>query len=165
MNDELPASRTQLKKQMTALQELGEALVELAPAQLAEMALPEALHDAVLAARGMTRFEARRRQLQYIGRLMRHVDAEPIRERLERWQAASREHTARVRGLERWRERLLADDDALPEWIRLHPRVDARKLRALVRDARRERELNQPPRRYRELFRLLRETSEMMNDE
>ena len=165
MSEEIPPSRTQLKKQMTALQDLGAELVALTPAQLAEMALPETLHEAVMAARRITRFEARRRQLQYIGRLMRHVDPEPIRARLERWKASSRERTAHVHRLERWRERLLADDGALPELVREHPRVDTQRLRALVRNARRERDLNQPPRCYRALYRLLRETLETMNDE
>ena len=165
MTEEIPLSRTQLKKQMTALQKLGSELVLLNPEQLAEMALPESLHDAVTAARQITRFEARRRQLQYIGKLMRHIDPEPIRARLERWKASSREHTARVHRLERWRERLLADDAALPELLREHPHADTQQLRTLVRNARRERELNQPPRNYRALFKALRETLEMMNDE
>ena len=165
MTDEIPLSRTQLKKQMTALQALGSELVSLNAEQLAEMALPESLHEAVMAAKQITRFEARRRQLQYIGKLMRHIDPEPIRARLERWNASSREHTARVHRLERWRERLLADDAALPELVRHHPHADIQRLRTLVRNARRERELIQPPRNYRALFKLLRETLEMMNDE
>jgi ribosome-associated protein len=165
MTEEIPLSRTQLKKQMTALQELGSELVSLTPAQLAEMALPESLHEAVMTAKQITRFEARRRQLQYIGKLMRHIDPEPIRARLDRWTASSLEHTARVHRLERWRERLLADDAALPELLREHPRADIRRLRTLVRNARRERESNQPPRNYRALFKLLRETLEMTNDE
>jgi ribosome-associated protein len=165
MTEEIPLSRTQLKKQMTALQELGSELVSLNPEQLAEMALPESLHEAVMAAKRITRFEARRRQLQYIGKLMRHINPEPIRTRLDRWKTSSREHTARVHRLEHWRQLLLADDTALPELVREHPRADTRQLRTLVRNARRERELNQPPRNYRALFRLLRETLEMMNDE
>jgi ribosome-associated protein len=164
MTDEIPPSRTQLKKRMIALQALGAELVSLNPAQLAEMALPEPLHDAVMAAKEITRFEARRRQLQYIGKLMRHVDPEPIRARLDRWKAPTREHTARVQRLERWRERLLAEDTALPEFVREYPHADAGRLRVLVRNARRERELGQPPRNFRALFKLLRETLEMMND-
>ena len=163
MTEEIPLSRTQLKKQMTALQELGSELVSLTPAQLAEMALPESLHEAVMTAKQITRFEARRRQLQYIGKLMRHIDPEPIRARLDRWKASSLEHTARVHRLERWRERLLADDTALPELLREHPHADIQQLRTLVRNARRERESNQPPRNYRALFKLLRETLDMMN--
>jgi ribosome-associated protein len=156
MPDELPPSRTQLKKQMAELQELGAELTQLNFEQLAAMALPEPLQDAVLAAQRMTRFEARRRQLQYIGRLMRHVDPGPIRAHLERGKASSREHTARLHHLERWRERLLADDAALTELAREHP-CDLQRLRALVRNARREREAHAPPRSYRALFQALRE--------
>jgi ribosome-associated protein len=155
--DEIPPSRTQLKNQMTALQDLGAELVLLNPDQLAEMALPETLHEAVAAAQCITRFEARRRQLQYIGKLMRHVDPEPIRAQLERWKASSREHTAQLHRLERWRERLLSDDTALAELARDYPRADIQRLRTLARNAKRERELNQPPRSYRALFRILQE--------
>ena len=161
MPDETPPSRTQLKKQMAELQELGAELTRLNPEQLAEMALPERLQDAVLAAQRMTRFEARRRQLQYIGRLMREVDPAPIRAHLDRWQASSRKHTARLHQLERWRERLLADDAALTELAREHP-CDPQRLRTLVRNARREREANAPPRSFRALFRAL---GEIVNGE
>lgn len=155
MSDEFPLSRTQLKKQMTELQDLGAELTLLNSEQLAEIALPESLQEAVLAAKRMTRFEARRRQLQYIGRLMRQVDPQPIRAHLERWKASSREHTARLHQLERWRERLLADDAALTELARAHP-GEMQRLRTLVRNARRERDANEPPRSYRALFQLLR---------
>src|SRR5512139_2552220 len=102
MSEDVLLSRTRRKKQVAALQELGAELVALNPEQLAAMGLPESLHEAVLAARQMTRFEARRRQMQYIGKLMRHVDPEPIRAHLERWSRASREHTARLHRIERW---------------------------------------------------------------
>lgn len=156
MPDEIPLSRTRLKKQMTELQDLGAELTLLNAEQLAEIALPESLQDAVLAAKRMTRFEARRRQLQYIGRLMRQVDPGPIRAHLERWKASSREHTARLHQVERWRERLLADDAALGELARERP-CDIQRLRTLVRNARREREANAPPRSFRALFQALRE--------
>jgi ribosome-associated protein len=156
MPAEVPLSRTRLKRQMTELQDLGAELTLLNPEQLAEIALPESLHEAVLAAQRMTRFEARRRQLQYIGRLMRQVDPDPIRAHLERWKASSREHTARLHQVERWRERLLADDAALTELAREHP-CDTQRLRTLVRNARHEREANTPPRSFRALFQALRE--------
>ena len=154
MPDEILLSRTRLKRQMTELQKLGEALTGLNAGQLAEIALPESLHEAVLAAQRMTRFEARRRQLQYIGKLMRGIDPVPIRAHLERWQASSREHTARLREIERWRERLLEDDAALGDFAREHPR-DLQRVRTLVRNARRERDAGAPPRSYRALFREL----------
>jgi ribosome-associated protein len=158
MTGEVSQSRTQRKREMTALQDLGAELVLLNAAQLQEMALPESLHEAVIAAQRMTRFEARRRQLQYIGKLMRQVDPVPIRAHLERWRASSHEHTAQLHRVERWRERLLADEAALSELAREHPHADLQQLRALVRNSKREQERNLPPRSYRALFKLLRET-------
>lgn len=156
MRRELP-SKTRLKKQMLALQDLGAALVALNEEQLVSLALPDRLHEAVLAAKRVTSFEARRRQLQYIGKLMRTVDPEPIRARLDEWKASSREQAARLHHLERWRERLLADEAALAELLSAYPHADTQQLRALVRNAQRERDANQPPRSYRALFQLLRE--------
>ena len=156
VTDETPQSKTQRKKQMTALQDLGAELVELSEQQLAQIALPETLHDAVTAARQTTRFEARRRQLQYIGKLMRNIDPGPIRAQLDIWQNTSREHTAWLHRVERWRERLLADEAALQEFVGEYPRADIQQLRTLVRNALRERELSKPPRSYRALFHSLR---------
>lgn len=165
MTNETPPSKTQLKKRMLALQDLGAELVALGEEQLTAMALPDNLHDAVVEAKRITRFEARRRQLQYIGKLMRTIDPGPIRKRLDAWRASSREHAAWLRHVERWRERLLGDEAALAEFVSAYPHADARQLRALVRNAQHEGVVNKPPKSYRALFRLLRETIEMMNDE
>ena len=120
--------------------------------------LPEHLLDAVLDARRITKFEARRRQLQFIGKLMRNVDAEPIRAQLAAWKAVSRAHTARLHSIERWRARLLEDDDALAELLRAHPQADARP----AADPRAQREARagrgQPPKSFRALFQLLNQT-------
>ena len=156
MSDELP-SKTQRKKQMLALQDLGTELVALNEDQLTAMALPDNLHDAVLEAKRITKFEARRRQLQYIGKLMRTIDPEPIRARIDVWKATSREHTAQLHLTERWRERLLADEGVVGELLSAYPRADAQQLRTLVRNAQRERQLNAPPKNYRALFRMLQE--------
>lgn len=156
MAGELP-SKTQRKKQMLELQDLGVDLVALDDDQLMAMALPENLHDAVLEARRITRFEARRRQLQYIGKLMRTIDPGPIRARIDAWKIRSREHTARLHLIERWRERLLADEAALGELAASYPNTDAQQMRALVRNAQRERRLDAPPKSYRALFQALRE--------
>jgi ribosome-associated protein len=150
-------SKTQRKRAMHELQALGERLVGLNPEQLAAIALPEDLHDAVEHARRITKHEARRRQLQYIGRLMRDVDPEPIREKLRAWDGVSTEETARVHRIERWREELLGDDGAIGALVRAHPSIDTQHLRALVRNAREERTAGRPPRAYRELFRTLRD--------
>ncbi len=157
MQDEEKPSKTQRKRAMHELQALGERLIELNPEQLASVALPEALHDAIEQARHITRHEARRRQLQYVGRLMRHVDPEPIREKLKTWDGVSVEETARLHRIERWRDSLLEDDSAVASLAETHPGIDTRRLRALVRRAREERNAGRPPHSTRELFRTLRE--------
>ncbi|MBI4195488.1 MAG: DUF615 domain-containing protein [Betaproteobacteria bacterium] len=164
MTDDRP-SKTQRKKTMLALQDLGAELVALNEAQLATISLPERLHEAVNAARRMTSFEARRRQLQYIGKLMRAMDPEPIRARLDIWKAPSREHTARLRQLEHWRGRLIDEETALAEFVSAYPRADAQRLRTLVRNTRHERATDAPPRSYRALFRLLRDTLERKEED
>jgi len=157
MSEERP-SKTQLKKQMHDLQALGAELVELNEQQLASIDLPERLLDAVKDARRMTKFEARRRQLQYIGKLMRDIDPEPIRSRLDAWKSVSRAHTARLHLLERWRTRLLEEPEAITELMREYPHADTARFRLLVRNTHREREAGQAPRSYRALFHLLSET-------
>jgi ribosome-associated protein len=152
-----PPSKSSRKRDMTALQKLGAQLVELNEQQIASMQLPEALLEAVLEARRLTKHEAKRRQLQFIGRLMRDIDAAPIRDRLEEWRGQGREHTAQLHTLERWRDELIAGDPALERFLREHPGADSQKLRTLIRNARREQGAASPPKSYRELFRVLRE--------
>jgi ribosome-associated protein len=108
-------------------------------------------------AKRFTKHEARRRQMQYIGRLMREVDPKPIREKLKIWDGVSHEHAARQHRIERWRERLLEDEAALAELAREHRGIDTQRLRALVRSARDEQASGRPVKNYRELFRALRE--------
>ena len=157
MSDDLP-SKTQRKREMHDLQALGAELVELNEQQLASMDLPERLLDAVQEARRMTKFEAKRRQLQYIGKIMREVDPEPIRDRLAAWKAVSTESTARLHAIERWRTRLLEEEDAMTELMREYPHANSARLRTLVRNATSEREAGQPPKSFRALFQLLIET-------
>ena len=154
MSEELP-SKTQRKKDMHALQDLGAELVALTDQQLASIDLPERLHDAVQDARRMTKFEAKRRQMQYIGKIMRDIDPEPIRKRLAAWKSVSHAQTARLHAIERWRTRLLEEDRALTDLLREHPGADAVRLRQLVRGAHDERQAGRPPRSYRALFKLL----------
>ncbi len=156
--EELKPSKTQIKRRMLELQALGERLVGLNAKQLQSIGLPEGLHDAVTEAREMTRHEARRRQLQYIGRLMRDVDPAPIQEKIAVWDGQSLDHTARVHRVERWRDRLLEDDGAFAEIMAEHKGLDTQRLRALIRSARQEHQLGKPRRHYRELFKFLRET-------
>jgi ribosome-associated protein len=152
-------SKTRRKQEMHALQKLGAALVELPDAQLSSLRLPEALAQAVREARSIASREGRRRQLQYIGRLMREVDPEPIRARLEDIEGSSAAATARHRRTEQWRARLLEDDAALTDFACEHPGADLQTLRALIRNARREQKEGRAPRAFRELYRVLREAA------
>jgi ribosome-associated protein len=151
-----PPSKTRRKAQMDALQDLGETLLELSPARLSELTLPERLVEALEAARRITQREARRRQMQFIGRLMREVDPAPIRERLARWADGPNPEKARLHKVERWREQLLSDRAALDRLCAEQPGADRPRLSALIEDARAERARGEPPRAFRELYRALR---------
>jgi len=151
------SSKTQRKKAMHALQDLGTELVALNGQRLGSLALPEPLLEAVQDAQRLKGHEARRRQIQYIGRLMRDVDPAPIRERIAAWQGVSRTHSAWLHDLERWRERLLGDPDALFELAGLHPGADLQHLRTVIRNARLEAEACKPPKHFRTLFQALKE--------
>jgi ribosome-associated protein len=148
-------SKTRRKQEMHELQALGADLARLSEAQLAAIELPEELREALLEAKRITSHEAKRRQMQYVGRLMRGLDPEPIRVRLGEIEGNSARATARHRRLESWRERLLDDDAALTEFAAEHPGADLQALRTLIRNARKEAGEGKPPRAYRELFRVL----------
>ena len=140
---------------MHALQDLGEELVALDADKLASLDLPEGLVDAIASARTITRHEARRRQLQYIGRLMRDVDPEPLRAALAKWVHGSAQERARFTLLERWRDRLLGESDGVHAFIEAYPHAHVDDLAQLVVDAREERARGGPPHKSRALFRLL----------
>jgi len=150
-------SKTRRKREMHELQALGVALVALPEGMLQAMALDAKLLEAVLEAKRITAHEGKRRQIQYIGRLMRDVDPAPIRARIAELEGSSAQATARHRRLEAWRERLIGDDEALTAFAAEHPRADLQALRALIRNARKEASLGKPPHAFRELFRLLKE--------
>ena len=158
MEDTTRASKTQRKQEMTELQALGERIVALNEAQIAAIEMPEFLRDAVMEARRIKGHESRRRQMQYIGRLMRDVDPAPIREKISQWDGQSSSNVALEHSIIRWRERLLEDEAALTGFARQYPGADIRQLRLLVRNANAERAAGKPPRSFRELFRLVRET-------
>ena len=153
-------SKTQRKNEMLELQALGAALVELSDSQLAQFTLEPRLREAVDEAKRIKSHGARKRQIQYIGRLMRDLDADPIRAGLAAIEGGSAQATARHRRLEAWRERLLADDEALTEFAAEHPGSDLQALRALIRNARKEAKEQKPPRAYRELFRFVKQCSD-----
>ena len=151
-------SKTKKKRAVEELQKLGAALVALAPGQLAALALPEELLAAVREAQRIASHEARRRQVQYIGKLMRAIDPEPVRAALAELAGRSAAARARQRRLEQWRERLIGDDAALTQFVSEHAGADLQALRALIRNARSEITEGRPPRAQRELFRFLRES-------
>jgi ribosome-associated protein len=155
--DQEIVSKTRKKREMHELQALGVALAELSESQLKEMRLGEDLLEALLEAKRIRSHEAKRRQMQYIGRLMREVDPAPIRSRLAELEGSSAQATARHRRLETWRERLLGDDEALTAFAAEHPGADLQALRTLIRNAKKEQKEGKPPRAYRELFRVLKE--------
>jgi len=154
---DLPPSKTKIKQQMLELQDIGEELVALSKDQLAQLDLPENLRDAIHERHRINKFGAQRRQMQYIGRLMREVDTGPIVARLKAWKGYSQQHTAHLHQLERWRDRLLESDDALTELLAGHPQTDIQHLRALIRNAQKEQEAGKPPKNYREIFQVLKE--------
>ena len=158
-DDEILApSKTQRKQQMDALQTLGEELVGLSSDQVKKIDIPDSLRDAVRAAQRMTRpDEAKRRQMQYIGKLMRSVDVEPIRAALDQVRGESAGETAKLHRLEQLRSALLADEKALHEIATRYPSIDLQHLRSLRRSALKEQHENKPPRSYRAIFQLLKE--------
>jgi ribosome-associated protein len=155
--DQEIVSKTRKKREMHELQALGAALAALPEGQLKAMGLDAALLEALLAAKRITSHEAKRRQMQYVGKLMRQVDAAPIRSRLAELEGHSAQANARHRRLEAWRERLVADDEALTEFAAAFPGADLQALRTLIRNARKEQKESKPPHAYRELFRVLKE--------
>lgn len=157
--EELPLSKTKIKQQMHDLQHLGEQLIGLPADKLAELDLPENLLDAIHDMKRIShsKFGAQKRQRQYIGRLMREIEPAPIIARLEAWSGNSREHNAWMHQLERWRDRLLENEDALTELLAAHPGADAQRLRSLIRNAIKEKELAKPPKSYREIYQALRD--------
>ena len=152
-------SRSQLKREMLWLQELGAKLAALSEEELQVLSLPENLLDAIREYKRTPTHGGRRRQMQYIGKLMRGFDVESARaavETLERRRAAEAQvlHEA-----ERWRTRLIASDEALTEWVAKHPDSDARKLSNLIRAARDAPTDAASRRALRELFRFIRATT------
>ncbi len=148
-------SKSQLKRDMHALQALGEALIALPKDALKRMPMPEKLDDAVREARRITDHEGRRRQVQYVGRVMRTLlddETAALRLALDTQRGVNKAETARLHWIERTRDKLLADDTALTDFIRQHPGVDPQEGRMLIRNTRRETLQGKPPRYYRELF-------------
>jgi ribosome-associated protein len=129
-------SKSQIKREMLALQKLGEKLVDLSPAQIEKIPLNQLLIDAIAEARLIRSREGKRRQMQYIGRLMRKIDAGPVEAAIEKIELKSREGKAAFHKIERWRDRLIAEDDtAIEDLLGQFPDIDRQHLRQLVRNA------------------------------
>lgn len=153
-------SKSQAKREMLALQALGEQLIGLRQSQIAKIEMPRELRDAVLFAKGLKKGEALRRQMQYIGALMRETDPEPIRKALDEIGSGKTEDAQQFKRLEQWRDALVDGNDKLLEDILdFFPDADRQRLRLLVLNARKEKEGNNPPKSFRSLFRYLRELS------
>lgn len=157
-----PPSKSQLKREAQAVQALGKELVELPAAHysvvMARLALPEAVREAIDACRHIRARGGHKRQLQYIGKLLRGIDVEPIRIALEGLAGKDRAETAMLHRVERWRERLIAEGDAaLAELLDEYPAAERQSLRQVVLKARKEQAAGQPPAAARTLFRMLRE--------
>jgi ribosome-associated protein len=164
-------SRTDLKKESAEVQKLGEALVTLRSDLLDALALPEKLLDALAEAGRITNFEGKRRQMQFVGKLMRGLDEatlDAVREALATQHAGSARETLALHEAERWRDDLIARDEAVGEWLARYPDTDSQQLRSLVRQARKDRPTPDADaasrglaprqgRAYREIFQLVRE--------
>jgi ribosome-associated protein len=153
-------SKSQLKREMTALQKLGEELVAEPRDRVKRVPLPEDVRDAILECQQIKDHEGRRRQMQYVGKKMRTLDEEEIalvQKTLDSWRGLSKADTASMHALERRREKLLKDDGALTELLAQHPELDVQHLRTLIRNARKEQAENKPPKAYRELFQILKQ--------
>jgi ribosome-associated protein len=151
-------SKSQLKREMTALQKLGAELVEEARDRVKRIPMPEDVRDAILECQQIKDHEGRRRQLQYVGKKMRSLNEEEvavIQATIDSWKGASKAETAALHALERQRDKLLADDEALTLLLTRHPQVDVQHLRTLIRNARKEVSENKPPKAYREIYQLL----------
>jgi len=166
-------SRTELKRESTELQKLGESLLTLRADLMQRLQLPEKLVEALADAKRITNFEGKRRQMQYVGKLMRGLDEDAlqaIRDALDEQRQGSAGEALALHRAEQWRDKLVESDEALQEWLAAYPETDTQQLRALIRQARKD----APPdrdatsrglaprhgRAYREIFQLVRQQLE-----
>jgi ribosome-associated protein len=157
--DERP-SKTQRKKASHDLQDLGEALVALPESRTEALPMSDTLRDAVGEYRRTRSHEGRRRQMQFIGKLMRQTDVEPIRQAVTEMQLGRAKDSLALHESERWRAELIADDAALTRWVQQNPDGDLQHLRTLVRNARKDAALapeQRSGRAYRELFQFIKQ--------
>lgn len=150
-------SKSQVKREMHALLDMGKELVNLSKEQFAKIDLPEEIRDAVVEARNIHQHGAHKRQLQYIGKRLRSVDAEHIREQIDTLAGHSKQAAAALHHIERWRDQLLDEgDSALEALVTEYSSADRQYLRQLIRNAKKEKKENKPPKSARALFQYLR---------
>ena len=153
-------SKSQRKREMIALQKTGEQLVNESPDRIHRVPMPDNLKQAILECQKIRHHEGRRRQVQYIGKIMRSLsedDIARIHEALESWKGLSKADTRLMHALENQREKLLADDKELAVFLQKYPGTDSQQLRTLIRNARKEKAADKPPKAYREIYRLLKQ--------
>ncbi|MDO8318500.1 ribosome biogenesis factor YjgA [Rhodoferax sp.] len=159
-------SRTDLKRESTELQKLGADLLDLRADLLARLDLSDKFKDAIADAKRITNFEGKRRQMQFIGKLMRKLEPEvldAVKKTLSEEATGSAVDNLVLHQAEIWRDRLIADDDAAAQWITQNPSCDSQELRALIRQARKDAKPSKPGalprhgRAYREIFQMVRE--------
>lgn len=153
-------SKSQLKRDMTALQKLGQELVEQPKDRVLRVPMPEDVREVILECQKIKAHEGRRRQMQFVGKKMRTLEEDEIaaiQRVLDSWKGASKAETAAMHALERRREKLLADDNALTELKESYPEIDVQQFRTLIRNARKEQAENKPPKAYREIFQILKQ--------
>jgi ribosome-associated protein len=155
-------SKSELKRQMSELQKLGEELVAEARDRVKRVPMPEDVREAILACQLITNHEGRRRQMQFVGKKMRTLDEEEvavIQRTIDSWKGMSKADTAFLHAIERRREKLLADDKALTVLLEENPELDVQHLRTLIRNARKEQAESKPPKAYREIYQILKDIS------
>jgi len=158
--EELPPSKSQLKRDAHALQKLGTELLEVPESTWQALQLPDDLIAALKEAKRVPSRGARKRQLQYIGKLMRDVNPEPIQQYFEQLRLETRHQARKHHALEDWRDRMIAEADAaIEEFLESHPTADRQHLRQLVRQAKKELAAGKPPKSSRALFRYIRDYS------
>ena len=155
-------SKTQRKTECDVLQKLGEELTTLKDEELDTFDLPDELYAAIKEARKVRKHGALKRHRQYIGRLMRGIDAEPVAQQLQKIRHKDDVHTALFKRLETWRDRIIEDGDkAINEIMNELPNADRQYLRQLSRNAQKEQKQNKPPVAFRQIFKYLRDLSEI----
>ncbi len=156
-----------MKRESLALQKLGAELIAHSRDRVKSVSMPEDVRDAILECQSIKDHEGRRRQLQFVGKKMRSLTVEEvavIQQTIESWHGASKADTAQLHALERKRDKLLTDDQALTTLLGQHPELDAQHLRTLIRNARKEQAEHKPPKAYRELFQILKQLQRQNKD-